>query len=174
MGWRRRPHSLPLADPAMQFAVIDYNGMNGTEQLFAGGTAMLDHGSFAERQPLQLASFTDGTAQTIDVVETVKFGRGLWIHGRPHYNQAACAINSADGFNDPNSLFPDGSNLPVSNRGPGKGLAGTWGISSSHPGGANVLFVDGSVHFLGNSVSAETLAALITRDGGEPIDGSAF
>ena len=174
-GLEKAPHSLPLADPTMQFAVIDYNGMNGTEQLFAGGdrpcwtTAALPNASNC-----RLASFTDGTAQTIDVVETVKFGRGLWIHGRPHYNQAACAINSLDGFNDPNSLFPDGSNLPVSNRGPGKGIAGTWGISSSHPGGANTLFVDGSVHFLGNSVSAETLAALITRDGGEPIDGRRF
>ena len=34
-GLEKAPHSLPLADPTMQFAVIDYNGMNGTNPLFA-------------------------------------------------------------------------------------------------------------------------------------------
>ena len=176
-GLQKAPHSLPLADPAMQFAVIDYNGMNGAAQLFAvraSPSQLQDHGGFAERRQLRLANFTDGASQTIAVVETVKFGRGVWIHGRPHYNQAACAINSLDRFNAPGSLCPDGSNLPITNRGPGKGVAGTWGISSSHPGGANALFVDGSVHFLTNSLSAETLTALITRDGGETIDGPSY
>ena len=176
-GLQKAPHSLPLADPSMQFAVIDYNGMNGADQLFSGAPdagQLQDHGGFAERQQLRMTNFVDGTSHTIYVVETVNFGRGLWIHGRPHYNQAACAINSLDGYNAPNSVCPDGSNLPVTNRGPGKGIAGTWGISSSHPGGANTLFVDGSVHFLTNSVSAETLTALITRDGGEVADGSSY
>ena len=176
-GLEKAPHSMPLADRSMQFAVIDYNGMNGAEQLFAGApsTSQLDdHGSFAERQRLQIANFADGASQTIHVVETVNFGRGVWIHGRPHYNQAAVAINSLNGYDAPNAVCPDGSNLPVAERGPGKGIAGTWGISSCHPGGANVLFVDGAVHFLTNSVSAETLTALITRDGGEPVSGSSF
>ena len=176
-GLEKAPHSMPLADPSMRFAVIDYNGMNGADQLFAGAPSprqLQDHGGFAECQQLRIANFTDGISQTIDVVETVNFGRGLWIHGRPHYNQAACAINTLNGYNALNSVCPDGSNLPLTNRGPGKGIAGTWGISSCHPGGANTLFVDGSVHFLANSVSAETLTALITRDGGDVIDGSSY
>ncbi len=176
-GLQKAPHSLPLADPTMQFAVIDYNGMNGTEPLFADAPdsdQIQDHGGFAERRPLRMANFTDGLSQTIDIVETVNFGRGVWIHGRPHYNQAAVAINSLDGYDAPGAVCPDGSNLPVTNRGPGKGIAGTWGISSCHPGGANALFVDGSVHFLVNSLSAEALTALITRDGGELVDGSSY
>jgi prepilin-type N-terminal cleavage/methylation domain-containing protein/prepilin-type processing-associated H-X9-DG protein len=176
-GLEKAPHSMPLVDPSLQFAVIDYNGMNGANPLFAGapGPGQLeDHGGFAERQQLRIANFVDGVSQTIDVVETVNFGRGVWIHGRPHYNQAACAINSLNGYNAANSVCPDGSNLPVTNRGPGKGIAGTWGISSCHPGGANVLFVDGSVHFLANSLSAETLTALITRDGGEALDAASY
>ena len=175
-GLEKAPHSLPLADSSMQFAVIDYNGMNGAMQLLTGApSANQDHGGFAERQQLRIANFVDGTSQTIDVVETLKFGRGVWIHGRPHYNQAACAINTLNGSNNvPNTVYPDGSNLPVTDRGPGKGTGGTWGISSSHPGGANTLFVDGSVHFLTNSLSAETLISLITRDRGEVIDASSY
>jgi prepilin-type N-terminal cleavage/methylation domain-containing protein/prepilin-type processing-associated H-X9-DG protein len=176
-GLEKAPHSLPLADPTLQFAGIDYNGMNGTNPLYADApddSQLQDHGGFAERRQLRMANFIDGVSQTIHVVETLKFGRGVWIHGRPLYNQAAVAINSLNAFNAPNSVSPDGSNLPVTNRGPGKGIAGTWGISSSHPGGANVLFVDGTVHFLKDSLSAETLTALITRDGSEAVDGSAF
>jgi prepilin-type N-terminal cleavage/methylation domain-containing protein/prepilin-type processing-associated H-X9-DG protein len=177
-GLEKAPHSLPLTDPAMPFAVIDYNGLNGVNRLFTAAPSsarLQDHGGFAERRQLRLANFGDGTSQTIDVVETVNFGRGVWIHGRPHYNQAAYAINSLNGYNGaPGSVHPDGSNLPATNRGPGKGLAGTWGISSCHPAGANVLFVDGSVHFLNDSVPAETLTALITRDGHEVIDESSY
>ena len=125
-GLQKAPHSQPLADPSMQFAVIDYNGLNGANRLFTAAPSasqLQDHGGFAERQQLRIADFVDGTSQTIDVVETVNFGRGVWIHGRPHYNQAAYAINSLNGYNNaPNSVYPDGSNLPVTNRGPGKGI----------------------------------------------------
>jgi prepilin-type processing-associated H-X9-DG protein len=40
---------------------------------------------------------------------------------------------------------------------------------SGHGGGANVVFADGSVHFLANSISLKTLQALSTRAGGEVI-----
>ncbi|WP_020475028.1 DUF1559 domain-containing protein [Zavarzinella formosa] len=172
-GVKKAPHSRPTSDPTLELAVIDYNGLNGSNRLYTEAPAqsqLLDHGGFAERQALRIGDFTDGTSQTIDVVETVNFGRGVWIHGRPHYNQAAFSINTLRGYNGaPDSVFPDGSNLPVSNRGPGKGQGGTWGISSDHSGGANALFVDGSVRFLTDGLSPQTLTALSTRDGGEVV-----
>ncbi len=160
-GLKKAPHSLPLADKILELAVIDYNGLNGANNIAGLGSAG-NRGGFAELQALRIADFTDGTSQTIDVVESVKFGRGVWVHGRPHYNQASKAINLLT------SVFPDGAN----NGGPGKGVAGLWGISSDHPGGANALFVDWSVHFLANSLSPQTLYALATRDGGEVIADS--
>jgi prepilin-type processing-associated H-X9-DG protein len=40
---------------------------------------------------------------------------------------------------------------------------------SGHGGGANVVFADGSVHFLRDSLSLSCLRALSTRAGGEVI-----
>ena len=42
-------------------------------------------------------------------------------------------------------------------------------LTSRHPGGVNVLFCDGSVHFLKNGIQLKTLAALCTRDLGEVV-----
>jgi prepilin-type processing-associated H-X9-DG protein len=44
-----------------------------------------------------------------------------------------------------------------------------YSIYAFHTGGANVLFGDGSVRFLRASVQATTVAALITRSGGEVL-----
>lgn len=43
------------------------------------------------------------------------------------------------------------------------------GSRSAHPGGVNVLALDGSVHFLNNSIDQQVWHALHTRDGGEPV-----
>jgi prepilin-type processing-associated H-X9-DG protein len=43
---------------------------------------------------------------------------------------------------------------------------------SFHPGGANFLFADGSVHFLKATIDIRVLAALATRAGGEVLSGS--
>lgn len=42
---------------------------------------------------------------------------------------------------------------------------------SDHPGGVQFVLVDGSVHFIQDTIQRETLFALITRDGGE-VDSS--
>jgi prepilin-type N-terminal cleavage/methylation domain-containing protein/prepilin-type processing-associated H-X9-DG protein len=45
---------------------------------------------------------------------------------------------------------------------------------SGHGGGANVVFADGSVHFLSDDISLATLQALSTRAGGEVIDAGDY
>jgi prepilin-type processing-associated H-X9-DG protein len=51
---------------------------------------------------------------------------------------------------------------------------GVWGLSSYHPGGANVLFCDGSVKFLKDSTSRNTLWALGSRAQGEVISADSY
>jgi prepilin-type processing-associated H-X9-DG protein len=51
---------------------------------------------------------------------------------------------------------------------------GVWGLSSYHSGGANILMCDGSVRFLKDSTSRNTLWALGSRAQGEVIDASSY
>jgi len=47
-------------------------------------------------------------------------------------------------------------------------------IYSFHPGGANALFVDGSVHFLKDVATVQLIASLVTRAGGEIISADQY
>jgi prepilin-type processing-associated H-X9-DG protein len=76
--------------------------------------------------------------------------------GGPYYHvmppgQKACAIRSA--FGNVDSFI---------------------GSSSFHPGGANVLILDGSVRFLKASVGLATWNALGTRSGGEVVSADSY
>jgi prepilin-type processing-associated H-X9-DG protein len=59
---------------------------------------------------------------------------------------------------------------------PPNGLYGTDGtgqVYSFHSGGVNVVLGDGSLRFVNQGISVTTLAALVTRAGGDVI-GSDF
>lgn len=53
------------------------------------------------------------------------------------------------------------------------GYANT-GFKSKHPGGANFVFADGSVHFLKQSIAMTTYCALGSRNGGEVISSDSY
>jgi len=52
--------------------------------------------------------------------------------------------------------------------------AGVIGLSSFHPGGANVLMCDGSVRFLKDSTNVNVVWGLGSRNQGEVISSDAF
>jgi prepilin-type processing-associated H-X9-DG protein len=51
----------------------------------------------------------------------------------------------------------------------GKRNGSAHGFSSEHPGGANFVFGDASVHFLSDAIATDILKALSTRDGNESV-----
>ncbi|GAB6165041.1 hypothetical protein JCM19992_10410 [Thermostilla marina] len=53
-------------------------------------------------------------------------------------------------------------------------LFGQGSATANHPGGVNVLLCDGSVRFVPFTMSRETVRALLTRDGGEPVSPDMF
>jgi len=136
---------------------------------------------------IRLASILDGTSNTLIVSECGSKPIG--------YNGKRRMYNS-----EVNKLPVDGIIEPVSSGGGAWAdqftysiIAGAQGrengirggtcminctsnneIFSFHPGGANGLFADGSVHFLKDSLSVPIVAALITRAGGEILSADSY
>ena len=84
---------------------------------------------------------------------------------------------SLPGYTMGNVLLPPNpgySNCDVTTATPEYNNPGTYGLSSFHPGGANVLMCDGSVRFMKNSVSMPTLWALGTIAQGEIISSDSY
>jgi prepilin-type N-terminal cleavage/methylation domain-containing protein/prepilin-type processing-associated H-X9-DG protein len=71
------------------------------------------------------------------------------------------------------SLFPGGG-CRFNCAGCGIDSSFSYGVSSNHPGGANLLMTDGSVRFVKDSVDRMTWWALGTRNGGEVISADNY
>ena len=124
-----------------------------------------------------IAQITDGTSNTTLYAEAA--GRSMQC-----YSGGACIPNpapstgpiwassdnritvtgtSTDGLNTTGTAFGKGPCVMNCNN-----LQGD--IYAFHPGGANVSFADGTVRFLAQSIDINTLAALVTKGGGENVN----
>ncbi len=70
---------------------------------------------------------------------------------------------------DPSADGPTNCNWKITNN-----CGSNDELFSFHTGGCNVAFCDGSVHFIQDSINPVTMAALVSRSGGEVIDASAY
>jgi prepilin-type processing-associated H-X9-DG protein len=96
----------------------------------------------------RLSDFTDGTSNTIMVVEAT--GAGInWMEPRDLKAEGMQFCINGGPYGNPNAKLSE--------------------ISSPHSGGANVALCDGSVHFISSSIDPKILKAMITIDGGEAI-----
>ena len=91
------------------------------------------------------------------------------------------AIGTGGGYNHsqaPNSKSCFGNNQNSDSPIGSAGVAYQYGAMvtahSNHPGGVNMAFIDGSVHFIKNTVSLGTYGSLGTRSGGEILDASSY
>jgi prepilin-type N-terminal cleavage/methylation domain-containing protein/prepilin-type processing-associated H-X9-DG protein len=114
----------------------------------------------------RLADITDGTSQTILVTDHA--GRPkLWRAGRPvpgSYAIVAAWVGAT--FTLGQGSTPDGATKP----GPcAINCTNDREVYSFHPGGANAVFADGSVHFLKADMGIRIFAQLATRAGGEVV-----
>ena len=125
-------------------------------------------GVMSVRRGARIADITDGTSNTLLMVEVA--GRPQrWKKGKRSGSVQACGWAAANG------------NIPINLDGWLDDGSGPWGpcgvncdnvheIYGFHTGGASVVFADGSVKFLRSTVKITTLAALVTRNGGEVLN----
>ncbi len=122
----------------------------------------------------RLTDVTDGTSNTIVVLECA--ARPLIYRGR--MPRPELANDQGQGWIDSEGPFSlDGSNQDGSLQGQGPVLTpravnvtNANEPYSFHSGGLNVVFADGHVQFIRESVKLEVFAALCTRAAGEVVD----
>jgi prepilin-type processing-associated H-X9-DG protein len=106
-----------------------------------------------------LSHIIDGTSNTIAVVEVGDAHISSWI--------------------EPGDLSTEAMNFTINDSQPRTKPAVPCAftpcdILSHHPGGAYVVFYDGSVRFLKNSLNTVTLRALLSPAGGEVISSDSY
>jgi prepilin-type processing-associated H-X9-DG protein len=110
-------------------------------------------------------TITDGTSNTILLAESA----GRPANWRIGVKQSGTVPGSS--WNENNGALMRGYTTDGATQ-PGPcmiGCSNFYAVYSFHPGGANLLFGDGSVRFAPGSVTADLVAALITRIGGESL-----
>ena len=167
-----------------------------------GGDATNADGAFILGPSLSIASLTDGTSQTAAASEQtlgiagpysqttstpmpMPWSRAMSRVAAAPLTDAACAL-APDGWllnkgsswwdgNYQNALYnhylPPNANRPdcIVYHNPG------WKAARSyHPGGVNLLFCDGHVAFIKDTVNLTTWRAISTRAGGEVVSSDAF
>jgi len=158
---------------------IGYDGFWGTNFTctFAQPGGQL-RGVFDYRtlQITKIADFLDGTSNTILVGEMLpdRAADSNFWHGNGATAGTTVPINwNSNTFpsSAPNCLFQwQNSTAPLGCR----YSAAAKGFVSIHPGGANILFSDGSVKFLKQTINIVTLAAIGSKAGGEVVSADSF
>ncbi|MBX9622372.1 MAG: DUF1559 domain-containing protein [Gemmataceae bacterium] len=166
--------------------LVRWAGQDGVSAPGAPGGNPLESGAVSKTAKLRFADFYDGLSNTLHVTESA---------GRPNiYRQGRLAVtattgnringggwcrpasdmrlvgSSADGTTFPGPCAincTNGQDIGSAYPHPVYGVDGSSQVYSFHTGGANALFVDGSVKFLRQTIDIQTFAALITRAGGE-------
>ena len=147
----------------------DYAPTWGVDPALARGDS---RGALAPNWMTRMPEITDGTSNTFLLTEDA--GRPmLWQAGTAGPPQAIAGGPWA-GFETGVTL--EGSTRDGTNR-PGPcamNCTNDHEVYSFHRGGANALFADAHVQFLKANINLGTLAALITRSGGEVISNSDY
>jgi prepilin-type N-terminal cleavage/methylation domain-containing protein/prepilin-type processing-associated H-X9-DG protein len=136
-----------------------------------GGGQMRGFSDYRTGNFTNMAGVSDGTSNTILVGET--------LPAEDANNEFFTATSASMGTTVPinwktlRSVCTDGTQFGTNDLGCRFSYAG-HGFKSRHPGGANMLFADGSVHFIKATISRAIYAALGSRAGNEVVSADSY
>jgi prepilin-type N-terminal cleavage/methylation domain-containing protein/prepilin-type processing-associated H-X9-DG protein len=144
---------------------------------YAGSPRKNWQGTFFNDISSTMSEFRDGASNTLLV------GESRQVHVQPEFGPywGSGTDTSTHGRvlppTDPTARFWLPNASWGDNNGPGtnpKQLPFSWVFSSLHPGGINVVLVDGSVKFIKNTINVATWWSLATIRGAEIISADAY
>jgi prepilin-type processing-associated H-X9-DG protein len=155
--------SWPAPPPFVSAASTSYLGVSGTSESEHNGVLFLD-------SHIRFAEIVDGMSTTLMVGEgppSLKRFYGRWYGGWVPWGMANAYLGVEEtDVHNPSLRCPFGPYHFQSDR--LDNPCSVYHFWSLHPGGANFLFADGSVHFL-SYPAASVLPALATRSGAEVV-----
>jgi len=187
------------AAPAPDPAYGPTNYVFSTGDGLPGGDPTDANGAFIKGPPQSLATITDGSSQTAAGSEQL-LGTGPGFGGPPSPTSRGIAFSGGSAQLTPAScaspdawllmkgsqwFFGDCRNLLYNHyltpnsklndcEGQSYHFPGWKAARSLHPGGANLLYSDGHVAFVKDSVSPAAHRAIGTRNGGEVVSADAY
>ena len=116
-----------------------------------------------------IARIPDGTSNTIAIGESLqKWHNGSTVFG-PYWGTGThTSVHGWGWANGTQPNYPYGPCAPN----PSKQCTYAWGFSSSHAGGTNFVFLDGSVKLIRDGLDANTWRAICTPEAGEVVTGN--
>lgn len=157
---------------------INYESPGGTADHGNDTTANGISGMFSRLgPPISMASALDGTSNVISVGEILPLCQndhsgGWWQYNGAGNAHASTSVPCNVHLTCPNSKkwtpYQSCSYAVVGGASVNNWNL-SWGFRSRHPGGAQFVFVDGSVHFLSENLDYRTYQALGGRRDGEPL-----
>lgn len=151
-----------------RYAIRNYVAIGATT---IGNLWKSPDGSIYAQSTTRFSDITDGTSSTVLIAETREQNAAVWIDG----GTASLTSRRYDDSNPPSYAAAEiAINFTPYYNSAGQGIDCLWAASSLHTDGAHHLFGDGSVHFLAQNMSARVYDALVTRAGGEPINGGSY
>jgi prepilin-type N-terminal cleavage/methylation domain-containing protein/prepilin-type processing-associated H-X9-DG protein len=184
-----------VADPSRSYQVKSAMGttlaeLSRANYVFSCGTAevwtepqadlrSLANGVFFRNSRIRIKDITDGTSNTVFAGEQTPFhSDSTWVgivpgaQTCPNYANFSAAID-CDGA-APQINVHSGPGAPdeglIIIHPPNSAVGFVDEMYSEHPGGANVLFGDGSVQFISEQINQLVWAAMATRAGNEPLE----
>jgi prepilin-type N-terminal cleavage/methylation domain-containing protein len=162
-------------NPVCDVARANYTAMNGV--LGVTSDAWDNNGAFIRNTTFRFADVTDGLSTTLFVGERcTNMASTTWtgavtggVVPAQRYPNPAAQLANAEG--PPALVLSHGSRYHIPND---QLVFDADATSSFHTGGVNFLSGDGSVAFIQASINGIVYEALLTRAGGEVVDGSAY